>query len=198
MFLLLFSIVTNSEAQSNSEFNYFSVSGGIIHSLGTFHETGETSKAFVTTQSYEQLISKDQFRLIYELAYNLGLFYHHDFKNDDMGLALGIHYQNYPYKSIFYTEISDYELSESTNIHTLSLPIYFKYGKKFYEPMRYLYFGAQINYHFKGKQFYDYTFGHITYYLTKDELNNLTPSFFIGFNYKILKLIFTILPYFHY
>jgi hypothetical protein len=184
LFLTGFSLT----AQSYSEFRYFSFSGGMTHGFLNIQELGKTNKLLFIGGSKRQLINKSNKQLYYASGINLGLFYNLDFKNGNMGIVTGLQYQLTPYKTKYFTESNNYEITEKNLIRTISLPVYFKYGKEFYIRMRYLFFGVQANYYLAGKATYIYLDETNEFNLAKDMLANFSPEFFIGFNYNVLNL----------
>jgi len=179
---------TNSEAQWKNEYNYFSFSGGITNGIVNNQDLGITNKSLLIDTTYEYLINKDKTQFRYAMGFNLGIYYNMDFKNDDMGFTIGLQYQLMPYKTTYFSEIDDSEIREKNLIRTFSLPIYFKYGDRFYEPMRYIFFGLQPNYYFGGKLHYEFINGSTSYNLSKEMLTGFSMGFLLGFNYSIFNL----------
>jgi hypothetical protein len=128
------------------------------------------------------------------LGFNVGIYYNIDFRNDDMGLTGGLQYQLHPYKTKYVTELDEISVYEKNLISSISLPIYFKYGRKFYEPMRYISLGAQINYYFGGKVNYEYLNESTDLKIKKSMLSDLSPGFFVGFNYGKINVKFEYTP----
>ncbi len=190
LYLILLLVVTylSSSAQYSEEYRYFSVSGGITHGLFNTQQLGETSKLLLIDKTYEQLINMDIIQFHYGIGYNFGLYYNIDSKNDNIGATVGAQYQLNSYKTDYFVELYEYEILETNKISSISLPLYFKYGKNYYERMRYLFLGVQANFYITGKSNYEYINGTANYKLSKNMLSDISPGFFIGFNYLKMNL----------
>ncbi len=187
-------IYSNIKAQVDTEYNYFSISAGIINSFGSFHQIGETSKFVSAGKDLEELISKNRFHFSYNFSLNGGVYFHHDLKNNNWGFVTGLKYQNFKFNSIYYTALSDIKIIETTKVNSFSLPLYIKYGKKFYEKMNYSFAGAQLNYNYSLKQIFKSEIQISDVKFDKIFFKQFTPGFFIGYNYGFLNLKFEYYP----
>jgi len=188
LILSMFLTVSCSKAQYNSEFNYFSISGGLTHGLFNFQDLGETNKLLHIDGTNEQFINSDKLQANYSLGMNIGLYYNFDFRNNNMGITSGVQYHLIPTSRSYISDPSEFNIKENNLISSISLPLFFKYGKDFYEPMRYLFIGVQANYYLVGKSNYKYLSGTVKYKLSNKMLIDFTPGFFVGFNYNILNV----------
>ena len=186
--VFLFFVYSNIKAQIDKEYNYFSVSSGIINSFGSFHKKGATSKFVFTDNDTEEFISKNKFNFSYNFSINSGVYFHHDLRNNNWGFVTGLNYQNYVFNTVYYTSVSDIKVNEITKINSFSLPVYVKYGKSFYEKMNYSFFGVQFNYNYLLKQIFKSKIQMPEVKFEKFFYNQFTPCFFIGYNYLIINL----------
>jgi len=188
--VFLFFVYSNIKAQIDTEYNYFSVSAGLINSFGSFHKRGESFKFILTNNNTEELISKNRFHFSYNLSLNGGVYFHHDLKNNNWGVVTGLNYQNYIFNSVYYTSVSDIKVKEITKTNSFSLPVYVKYGKNIYEKMNYSFFGVQLNYNYSLKQTFKSKIQLPEVKFDKIFYNQFTPSFFIGYNYLFINMKF--------
>lgn len=146
IFLILFSS-TYGFSQFNSEFDYFTFKAGAIHTVFTPQPDTLPNKMVLAPNGIDHLqaFPDSGFHMNYSPGYYAGLYFNHDLQNDNLGISVGVEYKMYGITSHFYT-IPDHTLKEVNRVSSVSVPVYIKFGQKFYEPQKYIYAGASISY----------------------------------------------------
>jgi len=183
-------ISTYSFSQWDSEYDYFSLKIGATHTMFTPQPELYANKMLVSSDGIDNyLLAPDEgFNLNYVPGYYGTLVYNHDLKNNNVGISLGLGYKMYGLAAN-YTTISQPKQTkyrEVYNVSQLTLPLYIKYGKKFYKSQRYIYAGASYSYNmfFSKTENPDYT--NVTKKTRpaeyKDMLNKTSIAAVIGYN----------------
>jgi hypothetical protein len=183
---ILFS--TFSFSQWNSEFDYFTLKFGAVHSLLDAQPEFLEHKMLEINGDHYQLTPSSSY-LGYVPGYYGSFLYNHDLQNDNVGLSVGLEYKMYGI-SAKYETVSGNSLIENHKVSQVSIPFFIKYGKQFYEPQRFIYFGAAYNYNLmlSKTQKVDFTETAINTELSNDRLNKSNISAFVGFNYMFFHI----------
>ncbi len=176
-------------AQWNNEYDYFSLKAGATHTLFTPQPGDMPNKMVYAKNGYDQyqvFPDTTKFNFNYAPGYYVSFMYNHDLKNNKIGLSIGLDYRMYGIVSNYTAKaIPEFSYREIYRGSQISLPFYIKYGKKFYESQRYLYFGGSLNYNLflskTEKPSYSETSKSIK--LDKAALKKSNFNLLLGFNY---------------
>ncbi|PID87996.1 MAG: hypothetical protein CSB06_02725 [Bacteroidia bacterium] len=190
IFLFLCFGTFSALAQMNSEYNYFSIKAGAVHSI--FHPTpeGYAQKVLENGEGDAYLVSPVKRLIAYVPGYYGSFLFNHDFRNDNLGASLGIEYKSYGISAKYETADKEMNVIEQHNVSQLSIPFYIKYGRRFYDPQRYFYFGGSINYNIFATKTEKVSFTEVSR-MTKipgERLRKLNFSALVGFNYMFFHL----------
>lgn len=134
-------------SQFKSEFDYFTIKAGAIHTLFTPQPDTLPNKMMYDQNGIDHLqaFPDSGFHINYSPGYYGALYFNHDLKNDNVGISVGVEYRMYGITSNFYS-IPGYTLKEINRVSQVTVPVYIKFGQKFYEPQKYMYAGASVSY----------------------------------------------------
>lgn len=150
IFLIFIFISTYSFSQWSSEYDYFSLKIGANHTMFTPQPKALANKMLISQDGSDNylLVPDSGFNLNYVPGYYGTFVYNHDLKNNNAGVSLGISYNMYGVAANYHS-ISlpiEFSLREVYYVSQISIPMYIKYGKKFYESQKYFYGGASFSY----------------------------------------------------
>ncbi|RLD49708.1 MAG: hypothetical protein DRI94_10560 [Bacteroidetes bacterium] len=190
-FLLLFSSITF--AQWDSEYDYFSVKFGATNTIFSAQPDTLINKMLVAKNGFDhyQLFPDTGFNFNYAPGYYGSFIYNHDLKNNNVGVSLGIDYRMYGIVSNFYTNsIPEYTYREVYKISQVSVPVFIRYGKKFYETQKYIYGGFSFNYNLliSETEQAGYSETAKTVEINKESLKKSNVSALAGFNYMFFNV----------
>lgn len=149
--IILFFIFISSLAYSqwNSEFDYFSLKFGATNSIFSPQPDLLVNKMVLASNGIDHLqaFPDTGFHFNYAPGYYGAFLYNHDLRNDNVGLSIGLEYKMYGITANYYTNPHyAYTLREIHKVSQITVPAFIKFGKKFYEPQKYIYFGASYSY----------------------------------------------------
>lgn len=150
IFIIFIFISTYSFSQWNSEYDYFSLKLGATHTMFTPQPDALANKMLVSNDGVDNylLVPDEGFNLNYVPGYYGTFMYNHDLKNNNAGISFGIGYNSYGLAANYHSISlpNEFSLREIYNVSQVSIPVYIKYGKKFYETQKYFYAGASYSY----------------------------------------------------
>ena len=190
LIILVFIFVsTLTYSQWNSEFDYFSLKFGAVHSMFDKQPDLLVNKMLDYKGDHYQLLPDSSY-FGYVPGYYGSFLYNHDLKNDNIGLSIGLEYKMYGISAKYVTPNGQHWLIENHKVSQVSVPVFIKYGKKFYEPQKYIYAGFAYNYNLllSKTEKVDFTEDIKNIELSKDMLNKSNISAFVGFNYMFFNL----------
>ncbi|MCQ2973928.1 MAG: PorT family protein [Bacteroidales bacterium] len=181
------------KAQYRWEFNYFALELSMNHNfagapdtlLNRFVNIGEGNIAVYPAQNIQ-----------YTPGYNFGLQFHHDFDNDKIGLVFGVNYSSYGTSALFYSADKAIELKETNRISCLGIPVLLKFGHQIYNNQGYFFVGGQFNLNLKLITSQKLKGNSKTVKKAQDKecYNSFSTPIFVGFNYKLFNMKFSIMP----
>ncbi len=127
------------------EFNYFVIRLGVTHQ---FLNPAPLSSNGLFINSYEgdrYLIPDTNKFLKYNGGFNVGLDFHFDWHNDMGGFIIGAEYYNFSVTNKFVSASSDDYILRTLTIHSVSFPIFVKFGYEIFNLQRYAFLGARFN-----------------------------------------------------
>ncbi|NPA68846.1 MAG: PorT family protein [Chlorobi bacterium] len=184
---------TVSFAQWDSEYDYFSLKFGATNTMFTSQPDTLLNKMLVAKNGYDQyqLFPETDFNLNYVPGYYASFIYNHDLKNNNAGVSLGVDYRMYGTAADYYTNsIPEYTYKETYKVSQIAVPVYIRYGKRFYEKQKYIYGGVSFNYNisvYKTEEV-SYTESSKNIDVTKDALKSANVSGIAGFNYMFFNV----------
>jgi len=180
---------TLSFSQWNSEFDYFSIKLGAVHSMIDAQPELLPNKMLDYNGNHYQLFPTSSY-FGYVPGYYGSFLYNHDLQNDNIGLSIGIEYKMYGISAKYETLTGSYTLIENHKVSQASVPAFIKIGKKFYEPQKYIFLGAAYNYNlFLTKtEKVDFTEDIRNTQLSSEMLRKSNISAFAGFNYMFFHI----------
>ncbi len=178
-----------SYSQFNSEFDYFTLKIGAVHSMFDAQPEFFPNKMLEINGNQYQLFP-DSGYFGYVPGYYASFLFNHDLQNDNVGLNIGLEYKYYGISAKYSTIYNQYSFIENHYVSEVSIPFYLKYGKKFYEPQKYFYFGGSYNYNLtlSKSEKLSSTEAVKTIKLDKNMLSKSNISFIAGFNYMFFNL----------
>ena len=178
-----------AHSQFNSEFDYFSLKLGAVHSIFDAQPDLLPNKMLEYNGNQYQLFPDSSY-FGYVPGYYGSLLFNHDLRNDNLGLTVGLEYKMYGISAKYETLNGTHWLKENHKVSQVSVPFYIKIGRKFYEPQKYIYVGGSFSYNlFLTKtEKVDFTEDLRNIQLSKDMLNKSNFSAIVGFNYMFFNL----------
>jgi len=195
LFLILGLCISINSFSQNNEYQYIALKFGASHGFsGT--PAFNANKYLITPDGEMQATPVSSFKG-YTPGFVADLLYHFDFTTDNAGIFTGLEY-NYGGISAKYVsqDPNVYSMVETYRMHTVGLPIAFKYGPDIWESQRYLFVGLQINYiiAISSVQKYDWKATPSALKLEKEEYNPTQFALFFGVNYSAFNLQFDFYP----
>jgi len=196
IFLIFIFISTYSFSQWDSEYNYFSLKLGATHTMFTPQPEVLANQMLLSNDGKDNylLYPDSGFNLNYVPGYYGTFIFNHDLKNNNVGISIGLGYKTYGISAKYHTNSlpTQNTLREVYNVSQLTVPVYVKYGKKFYETQKYFYAGASYSYNlfFSKTEYVSYSKiikrTQPTDY--KDMLNKTSLAAVVGFNYMFFNI----------
>ncbi len=143
---ILLLIVTKAFPQW--EFNYFVVKAGITNQFVNPEPSSVNGLYLNTYEGNLSLIPDTSFNLQYNHGYNFGLDFHFDWQNDMGGFIIGAEYMEYAFTNRFVTPGYDYYLLRTFRMHSVSFPVFIKFGYEIFNLQRYAFAGVRFNWNF--------------------------------------------------
>ena len=192
LLLLLFSS-SITFAQWDSEYDYFSLKFGATNTIFSAQPDTLINKMVVAENGFDsfQAFPDTGFNFNYVPGYYGSFIYNHDLKNNNVGVSLGIEYRMYGIASNFYTNsIPEITYREVNKVSQVSVPVFIKYGKKFYETQKYIYGGFSFNYNLLISQTEQVNYSETdkTVEISKKSLKKSNVSALAGFNYMFFNV----------
>ncbi len=188
--ILIFIFISSlTYSQWNSEFDYFSLKVGAVHSIFDGQPDLLPNKMLIYNDNHYQLFPDSSY-FGYVPGYYASILYNHDLKSDNIGLTVGLEYKMYGISAKYETFDGSHWIRENHKVSQVSVPVYIKFGKKFYEPQKYIYAGAAFNYNLfliKTEKV-DFTEDIRRIELSNEMLNKSNISAVLGFNYMFFNI----------
>ena len=186
-------ISTISFSQKN-EYQYIGLRFGASHGFSGTPDPN-ANKYLVTKDGDEMQASPVSSYKGYTPGYVADFYYHFDFTTNNAGIITGLEY-NYgglssKYQTTpFETSTTVYTMQETFRMHTVGVPIAFKYGPKIKKTQSYVFAGFQINYvvAINSVQKYSWTTTPSALKLESGEYNKTAFNLFLGVNYRAFNL----------
>ena len=146
LIIILISFVTISQAQW--EYNYFVIRAGLTNQFINPQPKESNGLYLNTLEGDYRLIPDTSVFFKYNLGFNVGLDFHFDLRNDMGGFIIGAGYMNYVFSNKFITPDKDYYLIRTMTMHSISFPIFIKFGYHIFQYQQYFFIGARVNWNF--------------------------------------------------
>ena len=191
--ILLTTIYQITNAQYRWEFNYFALEIGLNH---CFAGTPDTLQNLVVKTEHGSIPVFPVKNVEYAAGYNLGLQFHHDFDNDKAGIVIGAMLTTNAAAARYSSADKTVELKETNRIMAVGFPLMLKFGHQIYNNQGYFYIGGQYNLNIgmttsqKLKDSPD----KVKHKQTKETFKAFSTPIFMGFNYKLFNMRFSVLP----
>ncbi len=178
------------------EFQYFVIKLGMNHHA--FSPQPDTDNyLFLKTFNGEMKLYPDSiFFPDYMPGFNIGFDFHFDFTNDMGGIIIGAHYNTYGISEKYTTIDHNYYLIRKHRIHSVSFPLYVKFGKEIFDQQRYFTAGLKYNMNFAMQ-----TCENVNWldkpactWADKNMFTNNNILLFLGFNYMIFNIELDFMP----
>lgn len=167
------------------EFDYFVLELGYSNSFNGAPSARCNNKYFVDDRGLE--VPLDQVEALgCTPGFNIGLQFHHDCTNDNIGFVTGLsaHWWGNTHK--YQTPTKDVKLTECNRIMSIGVPLYIKLSDELYNRQAYFYFGAQVDFNLNlttsqkvdGKKLRTKDYN--------DALNKISVPIVVGFNFTIV------------
>ncbi len=187
-------ISTISFSQKN-EYQYIALKFG--GSFGFSGAPGFNANKYLNTPDGEMQVTPVSSFKGFTPGFAADFLYHFDFTNNNSGIFTGLEYNFNGISAKYVTqEPNVYDMVETYRMHTVGLPIAFKYGPDIWKTQRYVYAGVQINYiiTMSSVQKYSWKPTPSAMKLGKDEYNKTAFNLFFGANYSAFNLQFEFYP----
>ena len=189
--LIFIFISTYSFSQWDSEYDYFSVKFGATNTIFTPQPDTLLNHMLLSKngQDHLRLFPDTGFNFNYSAGYFATFIYNHDLKSNNAGISLGVEYKNYGIKANYYSESlpTSYNLKETYRVSQVTIPVYIKYGKKFYDKQKYVYAGASYSYNLFLSKTEDVSYSEVNLNTQpedyKEMLRKSNIAGIVGFNY---------------
>ena len=135
----------------------------------------------------EGLVHLDQVESLgYTSGFNVGLQFHHDCSNDNLGFVTGavVHSWGNSYK--YETPQKDIKLSETNRVLSIGVPLFIKLSDELYNRQSYFYFGTQVDFNLNITTTQKVGSKKLTTKDYTDGVNKITVPIIIGFNFTII------------
>ena len=190
---ILTSVCSAAQAQVRWEFNYFALEIGMHHN---FAGAPDTLQNLVVKTDQGSIPVYPIKNVEYTPGYTIGLQFHHDFNNDKMGLVFGANFSSLAASARYSSADKAVELKETNRITCVCFPVLFKFGHQIYNNQGYFYVGGQFNLNI-GLTTIQKLKGNtekVKHKQDKDSYNAFSTPIFVGFNYKLFNMRFSIMP----
>ncbi len=183
---IIFYTITSSFSQKFlDEYKYFALRLGATHSFLDKQPESFNNFFYESPRGNMQLIPNSSY-FGYTAGYYGGLIFNYDLKNDNMGFVGGIEYKHYGISAKYTTTNDDYSMVEKHRVSNISIPIYFKLGKKIYKKQRYFYAGIAIDFNLSSYSTQVVSNVKRKIKLEKDMIVGNNIEAIIGYNYGFL------------
>jgi hypothetical protein len=182
--LLLAILPCIASAQKHFEFDYFVLELGYCNS---FNGAPAARCDYKYYKGGEGLVHLNQVESLgFTPGFNVGLQYHHDCKNDNIGFVTGamVHSWGNSYK--YETPQKDVELTECNRVLSIGVPFYIKLSGELYNRQAYFYFGTQVDFNLSITTTQKANGTKLTTKDYNDGRNKLTVPILLGFNFTII------------
>ncbi len=145
LFIISFALLSIPLLAQWGEFNYFALRLGVTNQ---FLNPAPLSSNGMFINSYEgdrYLIPDTNKFLKYNGGFNVGLDFHFDWHNDMGGFIIGAEYYNFAVSNKFVSTSSNDYIIRTFRIHSISFPVYVKFGYEIFDLQRYAFLGARFN-----------------------------------------------------
>ncbi len=139
---LLFSLYAFSQ---KSEYNYGAIKFG--YSQGFSPQPGFNKNKYLKTPLGEMQLTPVSSYPGYMPGFFASYLYNIDFPTDNAGVVIGLEYNNYGIAAKYETVNGRYSMVEKHRINAIGVPVFLKFGPKFYKKQKYAFLGAQFNFH---------------------------------------------------
>ncbi len=143
---LLFIFVSNAFGQW--EYDYFVIRAGFTNQFLNPAPQASDGLYIKTLEGNYRLEPDTALFFRYNLGYDAGLDFHFDLTNDMGGFIIGAEYMNYSFTNKFITPTKDYYLIRTFTMHSVSFPVFIKFGYHIFEYQRYAFVGVRMNWNF--------------------------------------------------
>jgi len=169
-----------------NEYLYLSARAGFVHGV-SFLSTKEFQYKFLHTPIGEMPLSPSS-SVDYTAGYYGDILFNYDFDtNEDIGIVVGVGAQDYGISAKYMTSNEKYWYKEEYRATTVTVPVYFKYGKDHFEDMRYAYGGFKVIQNMAGRHLQQVSWAEANIKTVElDKGKNLTVRNYaatLGFNY---------------
>ncbi len=184
MLLFIFSNAF-SQKKKNSEYRYLAFKFFATHNIS--FPPGANDNVLIKTP-YGDMIKKNHEAFSYTPGGGASIIFNYDFKNEKLGVVLGIDIQNYGFKNHYMSLSENYLVTNRYRTLQIGIPIFFKWGfYNIYKNQSYITFGVQLNQYFNTLNIQTASWNVSPYIkkLPKEELMKTSIAGILGFNYGV-------------
>ncbi|MCR5456178.1 MAG: hypothetical protein K6F33_14440 [Bacteroidales bacterium] len=183
--LLMLPCIAMAQKGRHFEFNYFVLELGYSNSFNGAPSARCDNKYFVDGDGLNVPLNQVE-ALGATPGFNIGLQFHHDCTNDNLGFITGIAVHSWGNTHKYETPKKDVKLTECNRALSIGVPLYIKLSDELYNRQAYFYFGTQVDFNLglTTMQKVDGTKHRTKDY--KDGLNKLSVPIISGFNFTII------------
>jgi hypothetical protein len=188
--LLITAISTSfSQWKKAEEYRYVSIKVGLTNSF-LDKQPDSIGYKFLTTPLGEMQLIPDLKYFGYTAGYYASVLYNYDLKSGNLGVVFGGSYNYYGISSKYHTPLSNYWLIEKQSSSSVSIPVYVKFGKDFYDKQFYFYAGGaySMNLFLSQTEEVGWKTEIVRTKLDKNMLLRSNISGILGFNYMFLNI----------
>ncbi|MBO4771161.1 MAG: hypothetical protein J5595_01340 [Bacteroidales bacterium] len=184
LLLALLPCIASAQKGRHFEFDYFVLELGFNNSFNgapsarcdhKYFQGGEGSVHLETVES-----------LGYTPGFNIGLQFHHDCTNDNLGFITGAvaHWWGNTYQ--YQTPQKDVKLTECNRVLSLGIPLYIKLSDEIYNRQAYFYFGTQVDFNLNVTTTQKVKGTKLATKDYNDARNKISVPIILGFNFTII------------
>ncbi|MBO7461640.1 MAG: hypothetical protein J6T96_03480 [Bacteroidales bacterium] len=184
LLLAILPCIASAQKGRHFEFDYFVLELGFSNSFNGGPSERCNNKYF---KGGEGLVHLEPIESLgYTPGFNLGLQFHHDCKNDNVGFITGItaHWWGNSYK--YETPKKDVELSECNRVLSLGVPLYIKLSDELYNRQAYFYFGTQVDFNLNITTTQKVDGKKLSAKDYNEARNKINVPIIVGFNFTII------------
>ena len=184
LLLAILPCIASAQKGKHFEFDYFVLELGYCNS---FNGAPSARCDYKYYKGGEGLVHLNQVEAIgFTPGFNVGIQYHHDCKNDNVGFVTGLMVHSWGNTYKYETPQKDVKLTECNRALSLGVPLYIKLSDELYNRQAYFYLGAQVDFNLSVTTTQKVDGTKLSTKDYNEARNKITVPVFIGFNFTII------------
>jgi len=184
LLLALLPCIASAQKGRHFEFDYFVLELGYCNSFNGAPSARSDYKYYKGGEGPVHLNQVES--LGFTPGFNVGLQYHHDCKNDNVGFVTGIMLHSWGNTYKYETTKKDVKLTECNRAMSLGIPLYIKLSEELYNRQAYFYFGAQVDFNLSITTTQKVDGNKLRTKDYNEARNKISVPIVVGFNFTII------------